>query len=202
MFSRFALAVLAVTALSGCVASAVGADDAPPDTFVLLTPNAEEDPGTPRGPQLLVPEPSTLDVFAGSRIVVRVSDREVQYLANSKLADTLVRYVQVKMRRTLESARGVGAVGIPGEGLAIDYQVLSEIRSFEVDVRAPSVARVELAVKLLNDRSGNIVAQRAFRASARLGPVGEDANAAYLAALDAALDQALVDIRRWTASNV
>lgn len=202
MFTRSILALLATVALSGCVASAVGADDAPPDTFVLLTPQAEDDPSAPRGPQLLVPEPSTLEVLAGSRIVVRVSDREVQYLANSKLADTLVRYVQVKLRRTLEGARGIGAVGLPGEGLAIDYQILTEIRTFEVDVRVPSQARIEIAVKVLNDRSGNVIAQRVFRGAAPLGTVGEDANAAYIAALDAALDDALVRIRQWTASTV
>ena len=200
MFARSAIALLAALSVSGCVASAVGADEAPRETFVLNTPDAVDDLSPARGVQLLVAEPSALEVLVSPRIVVRVGAREVQYLGNARLGDSLTRMTQIKLRRTLEGARGVGAVGLPGEGLAIDFQVLTDIRAFEIVSGPAQTARVALAVRLLDDRSGNVVAGRVFRASAPVGPTPD--NDAYIAALDAALDNALIDIRAWVAARV
>ena len=202
---------------SGCVASAVGADEQPNVTFDLVTPAAvDRDVSPARGVQVLVAEPSALGVLASQRVLVRVGPREVQYLADARYADTLTRLTQFKLKRTLESARAIGAAALPGEGLAIDYQILTDIRAFEVRVGASTVevagqtvlptgsdAFVSLTVKILNDRTGNVVASRVFDASAPVGPVADgNVGDAYLAALDAALDRALVEIRSYVAARV
>ena len=200
---------------SGCVASAVGADEQPNVTFDLVTPAAVGDVSEARGVQVLVAEPSALGTLASQRVVVRVGPREVQYLADARYTDTLTRLTQFKLKRALESARSIGAAALPGEGLAIDYQVLTDIRAFEIRtagttvVAGPTVAPsgatafVSLTVKILNDRTGNVIASRVFDASVPVGPVaGENVGDAYLAALDAALDAALVDIRAYVASRV
>ena len=149
-------------------------------------------------------------------MVVRVGPREVQYLADARYADTLTRLTQFKLKRTLESASRIGAAAVPGEGLAIDYQVLTDIRAFEIRVgdgttlvAGPTViaparsAFVSLTIKILDDRSGNVIASRVFDAAAPVGPItDENVGEAYLAALDVALDRALVDIRGYVASRV
>ena len=212
------LALLALASLtSGCIASAVGADDEPNATFDLVTPAAIEGTSRASGVQVLVPEPSALATLASQRIVVRVGAREVQYLAGARYQDTLTRVTQFKLKRTLEASPAIGAAALPGEGLAIDYQVLTDIRAFEIRTvpvlvastdraatAAPRSAFVSLTVKLLDDRSGNVVASRVFERSAPVPAVTDDAavGEAYLAALDAALDDALVDIRAFVASRV
>ena len=210
--------MIALLTCSGCVAAAVGADERPNATFVLLTPDAEGDPSPARGPQVLVPEPVTLAVLASQRVVVRVDRREVQYLADTRYADTLTKLTQFKLKRALESSRAIGAASLPGEGLAIDYQVLTDIRGFEIRTApgsiavasagnaptvVPSTAYVALTIKLLNDRSGNVVASRLFEGTAPV-PVSTDEQlgAAYLAALDVALDGVLVDVRNWVARRI
>ena len=212
-----ALALCAgVLAGSGCVAGAVGADEPPNATFDLVTPAAVDAPSPARGVQVLVPEPVAVAVLASQRVLVRVSPREVQYLAGARYTDTLTKLTQFKLKRALESSRSIGAAALPGEGLAIDYQILTDIRAFEVRatpavvastdpvaVSARRTAYVSLLVKILNDRNGNVVASRVFDSSVPVGPiVGDRTNEAYLAALDAALDAALVDIRAFVGGRV
>jgi cholesterol transport system auxiliary component len=86
-------------------------------------------------------------------------------------------------------------VGKPGEGLAIDYQVIVEIRAFEVRVDSSTHANVELFVRLLNDRNGVVRAEKTFTATAPVTGAGNDA---YVGALDAAFGQAAVEIVDWT----
>lgn len=203
MNARTTIALLAILPLSGCLASAVGADEAPAETFVLPTEVAITDPSPSRGPQILVPEPITLSTLASPRVVVRVGEREVQYLGETRYADTLTRLTQVKLKRALESARGIGAAALPGEGLAIDFQVITDIRAFEVRLGANDRAFVSLGIKLLNDRTGNIVAQRVFQSSALVVlPADEELrNDAYVAALDDALESALIEVRDWVSTR-
>lgn len=210
------LVLLAVLSLSGCIAGAVGADEEPNITFDLVTPVAVNDVSAARGVQVLVAEPSALGTLASQRVLVRVGPREVQYLADARYTDTLTRLTQFKLKRALESSPGIGAAALPGEGLAIDYQIITDIRAFEVRVgdsavvvAGPTVlptgstAFVSLTVKILDDRSGNVVASRVFDSAVPVGPTTEETlSDAYLAALDAALDAALVDIRAYVSARV
>ena len=93
--------------------------------------------------------------------------------------------------RDVPALRQFGGVGKPGEGLAIDYQVIVEIRAFEVRVDGGEQADVELFVRMLNDRNGVVRASRTFTASA---PVAGAGNNAYVGALDAPSAQAAVEI--------
>ena len=199
----FPVIMVAGLVSSGCIATAVGAGGTPPETFDLNAETAIGDVSAPSGVQLLVTEPSTLQVLATQQVAVRVSDRAIQYLGGARLADSLTRLTQFKLKRSLEGAPGIGSVGLPGEGLAIDYQVLTDIRAFEIRTTAAEEAFVSLAVRLLDDRSGNVIASRLFNASVPVagGGAGEVDNEQYLSALDAALDAALVQIRAWAVSS-
>ncbi|TGZ37539.1 ABC transporter, partial [bacterium M00.F.Ca.ET.162.01.1.1] len=100
---------------------------------------------------------------------------------------------------TFQRSGSFAGVGKPGEGLAIDYQIIVEVRSFEVRVNGGEHADVDLFVRVLNDRNGEVRASKNFTASA---PVSGSGNAAYVAALDSAFGQAAKDIVRWTDSTI
>ena len=57
------------------------------------------------------------------------------------------------------------------------------------------VAEVDLFVRLLNDRNGEVRAAKEFTASA---PVSGSGNRAYVDAMNRAFGQAASDIVRWT----
>lgn len=176
--------------LAGCAGSANN------DTFdlsVSSTAAAKQGPSL-RSRQLLIAQPTALKALDSENIVVRLSGSEVQYLAKSQWSDSLPRMVQSKLVQSFEDTGKLGGVGRPGQGLAIDYQVVSDIRAFEVDT-AGNVANIEISVKLLNDRNGTIKAQEVFRASARVNGSG---NANFVKALDTAFTAASREIVSWT----
>lgn len=164
------------------------------DTFDLSITPSSTGPAA-RGRQILVPEPTALKSLDSNQVVVRVSPSEIQYLANSQWGDTLPRMVQAKLVAAFENSGRLGGVGKPGQGLAIDYQVVAEIRAFEVSTVGADAANVEIFVKLLNDRNGTVRAQRGFQASV---PVSGSGNRNFVEALNAAFAAVGAEIVEWS----
>src|SRR5690606_27913517 len=133
--------------------------------------------------QILVPQPSALKAIDSDQIVIRPSSSEIQYLAKSQWSDSLSKMVQAKLVQAFENTGRVGGVGMPGQGLAIDYQVVTDIRTFEVQTSGAATAVVEISAKLLNDRNGTVRTQKVFRATA---PVRGTDSTAFVKGLDAA----------------
>ena len=192
-WSRMAGSAVIVSGLSLLLASC-GGGAAKNDTFGLSSVPDVTGP-TARGPQILVPEPSALKALDSDQIVIRPSLAEIQYLSRSQWNDRLPKIVQAKLVQAFENTGVVGGVGKPGEGLAIDFQVVTDIRAFEVRTDGPDTAVVELSVKIVNDRNGTVRAQKVFRGSA---PVGGAGNPAFVMALDAAFAGVTADIVAWT----
>ncbi|MFK0382561.1 ABC-type transport auxiliary lipoprotein family protein [Agrobacterium sp. NPDC090273] len=179
--------------LAGCAGSPKN------DTFDLSVSSAGETQGPSlKSRQLLIADPTALKALDSENIVVRLSGSEVQYLANSQWSDRLPRMVQSKLVEAFEDTGKLGGVGRPGQGLAIDYQVVTDIRAFEIDT-ARNVANIEISVKLLNDRNGTVKAQEVFRAGARVSGSG---NANLVKALDQAFASATRDIVSWTLKSL
>jgi cholesterol transport system auxiliary component len=190
-----ACALVALLAVSGC-AALPGGGPAPLDTYDLTAGTAVDPTGPRRGrTQVLVAEPTALKVLDGENVVIRPAAGSVEFLKGAQWADRLPRIVQARMVEALQSTGRLGGVGKPGEGLAIDYQIVTEVRSFEIRLDGPARAEVRLYVKVLNDRNGVVRASRSFTASA---PVGGSGNDAYVAALDRALAQVLNELVPWS----
>ncbi|WP_292411588.1 ABC-type transport auxiliary lipoprotein family protein, partial [Mesorhizobium sp.] len=173
------------------------AKPAPLDTFELSAPSIDVRGHSRR--QILITEPSALKALDSQNIVIRPSDLSIQYLKGAQWADRLPLIVQARLAETFQRSGSFAGVGKPGEGLAIDYRIIVEVRTFEVRVNGGEHAEVELFVRLLNDRNGEVRAAKSFTASA---PVSGGGNAAYVSALDSAFGQAAKDIVRWTDSLI
>ncbi|MDQ2703646.1 MAG: ABC-type transport auxiliary lipoprotein family protein [Pseudomonadota bacterium] len=185
------LSIVLSATLSGC---ALFGGSTPLDTFELTAPAAGDGRGQSHR-QILIAEPSALKALDGQNIVISPAPGNIQYLKGAQWADRLPKVVQARLAETFQRSGEFRGVGRPGEGLAIDYQVIVEIRAFEVRVDGGARAEVELFVRLLNDRNGTVRAQKVFTAMA---PVGGEGNSAYVNALDAAFGQAAVEIVDWT----
>lgn len=170
----------------------------PLDTYELSAPEPGEAGGRSRA-QILIAEPTALKALDGQNIVVKPSSGSIQYLDGAQWADRLPKIVQARLAETFQKSGKFEGVGKPGEGLAIDYQVIAEIRAFEVRVDGASRANIEIFIKLLNDRNGVVRASRTFAATA---PVGGSSNGDFVAALDRAFGAAAGDIVDWTQSII
>ena len=186
------LSILLSGLLSGC--ALLGGGSKPLDTYELTAPAAGDGRGRSYR-QILIAEPSALKALDGQNIVISPAPGNIQYLKGAQWADRLPKVVQARLAETFQRSGEFKGVGRPGEGLAIDYQVIVEIRAFQVRVDGGARADVELFVRLLNDRNGTVRAAKTFTATA---PVTGEGNDAYVGALDAAFGQAAVEIVDWT----
>lgn len=190
-----AFLIMATALATGC-AALPGGGPAPLDTYELTAPDPDTR-GRARGrTQILVAEPSALKSLDGENIVVRPTPGTIQFLKGAQWGDRLPRVIQARLVETFQSTGRIAGVGRPGEGLAIDFQVIAEIRAFEIVLSGGgSRARVDLYVKVLNDRNGQVRASRSFDATAAVSGQGNDA---YAAALDRAFGEAAAAIVEWT----
>ena len=145
--------------------------------------------------QILIPEPTALKALDSEQVVIRLSGVEIQYLSKARWSDRLPKMVQAKLVEAFENTGRLGGVGKPGEGLAIDFQIVTDIRAFQVETNGGTKANIEISAKLLNDRNGTVRAQQVFRATV---PVSGSDNRAYIAALDTAFAQVTSEIVAWT----
>jgi cholesterol transport system auxiliary component len=187
------LAASAALVLSTTVLAACGGG-ANKDTFGLSTAAEVEGPSA-KNRQILVPEPTAVKALDSEQVVIRLSGVEIQYLSKARWGDRLPKLVQAKLVEAFENTGRIGGVGKPGEGLAIDFQVVTDIRAFQVETNGGQHANVEISVKLLNDRNGTVRAQHVFSATS---PVQGSSNRDYIAALDRAFAQVSAEIVAWT----
>ncbi len=189
-FFRFAAGVL-VLSLAGC-AALPGGGPAPLDTFDLSAPSVSARGRSSR--QVLIAQPAALKALDSQNIVVRTGAHSIEYLKGAQWADRLPLIVQARLAETFQRSGSFAGVGTPGEGLAIDYQVITEIRAFGVRADKGGVAEVVIFARLLNDRNGEVRAAREFSASA---PVSGSGNQAYVGALDRAFGKVATEIVNW-----
>lgn len=170
------------------------------DTFDLTASVSEvATAASARNRQLLVADPSALKALDSEQILVRVSGAEIRYLSQSQWSDRLTRVVQSKLVEAFENTGRLGGVGRPGQGLAIDYQLITDVRSFEIAAEGTDRGVVEISAKLLNDRNGTVKAQRVFRAEV---PSSGSDSSAYVAALDRAFARVTADMVAWTLQSI
>lgn len=180
--------------LAACGSKAVN------DTFDLTASVSDvATTASARNRQLLVADPSALKALDSEQILVRVSGAEIRYLSQSQWSDRLTRVVQSKLVEAFENTGRLGGVGRPGQGLAIDFQLITDVRAFEIAAEGGDRGVVEISAKLLNDRNGTVKAQRVFRAE--VPSTGSD-NASYVAALDRAFARVTGDIVAWTLQSI
>jgi cholesterol transport system auxiliary component len=179
--------------LAGCLSLGAGA----PVTYDL-TPGS---PGAvPRRSNraIVVREPSTVATYDTQRIVVRQPGGVLSYLSDSQWSDTLPLLVQARMLQTFRDA-GVTNIGKPTDPIALDVILSTDIRAFELDTTTGgALARVSLAIQLVDDRSRNVIASQTFSADV---PSASLDQVQVVAALNSALDGLLRQIVSWTAAR-
>ena len=189
------IACIAVT-FSGC--ALLKSAPPPRSTYELTVPEvtASRIGGTPA--QILVKQPNALKSIDSNRMVLRENGTEITYIAGTQWSDTVPIMVQAKLVAAFENTGATGATAKPGDGLVIDYQLIGDLRRFEID-NDSRLARLEMSIKLLSDRSGKVIETRIFSATA---PVSGSEGSDYALAFDTAFAALSQDIIRWVLARV
>jgi cholesterol transport system auxiliary component len=178
-------ALLLAAALGGCGGSA-------PLTFDLaaLPPGGR---AMAAGRSIAVSEPVGIQPFEADRIIVRQAGGSLSFLGGGQWADRLPRLIQTRIIQSLENAGRLRSVSRPGDKVVADYQLISEIRAFDIQT-ATGEAVVDLSLKLVADGTGRVAAARIF--TARVPVTAVDAGSGARA-LDQALVTVLGEVVRW-----
>ncbi len=191
------MAVAIGLALAGCSGLGSVFSQAPIAYDLAAASRFPRHPGHVRG-QLVVVEPSALGPLDGTAILVRPAPGEAARLSDAQWQDRLPRLMQARLIQSFENAGRLRAVGRPADKIATDFVLLTELRAFEISV-ADRTAVVEIAAKLVADRSGRIVAARVFRAEV---PAGSTQGQGAVAALNEAFARAATELVLWAARVV
>jgi cholesterol transport system auxiliary component len=172
----------------------------PPDTYDLTAPETFPDLRGATRAQFLILEPSALSALDRQEIVVKPSDTEILYLDKAQWSDRLPKLVQARLIESFENTDRASAVARPGDGLIIDYQIVSSLRAFQANISSGvKEARVALSAKIVSDRTGKVVRTRIFEKAVVLPSTS---NNDIVLALDAAFDALARDIVSWTLSAI
>jgi len=183
---KLALAAVAAASLAACTTLLSG----PPSAIYDLS--APRNAAPARGSaQVLVPQPTAVAALDTNRIAARPSSSEYAYIGGSVWSDSLPKLVQARLVQYLQNSGRVKAAAIPGQGLLIDYQLVVDIRAFEL---APTGVVADFAVRLMDDRNGRVIRSRVFRAEQ---PVASADARTVVQALDRALIQIFEKIGPW-----
>lgn len=184
---------VAIGALSSC--ALVKSGEAPRDTFDISAPTSFSGVRGGSRAQILVKVPTALSSVDSDRIIVKPTPTVVTYLAGAQWADTVPRLVQAKLVESFENSGATRATAKPGDGLIIDFQLVSDVRRFDV---YEGVATIELSIKLLTDRTGLVRDTRIFRASSRASSSMPDD---IVSAFDRAFDELARDVIVWVVNR-
>jgi cholesterol transport system auxiliary component len=185
-----------VLALSGCAALF---PDAPPATYDLVVPRDVAKTQARRA-IFVVAEPFAIQALQTERILARTANGQVTYVPDAQWTDKLTSLLQARMVQTFENAGRLVSVGRPGERLAAQSVLATDVRAFElVETGAGAVARVELSAKIVGDRSGTIAAAQVFSADV---PVSGITGAEAYRGLNAAMADVLGQLVAWANGRV
>lgn len=167
-------------------------------TYDLTAPHAFPPADTLPDAQLAIPDPTALSVLDSEKILMRSAAGVSSSLPDAQWSDTVPKLLQTRIIQAFENAGTLGAVSRPVEGVTGDFQLLLDIRRFQIATGAQPTADIELAAKLL-DGKGRIAESRVFRAAAPAA--GMDA-AAATAALDQAFGTAATELVVWASRAI
>ena len=163
-------------------------------SYELTAPTEFPDiPALPAG-QLTVPPPTAIVALDTQRIMLRSAEGLVPAFEDFRWADSIPLIVQSRLTQGFENA-GDPRVGSDTSGINGDFQLLVNIRKFEMATIGEATAQVALMAKLV-DTGGAVVDAKLFTAEGPVSDIGKPEVIA--AAIDQAFGKAATDLIVWT----
>ncbi len=177
-----------VVLLSSCVSN-----PAPREIYNLTAPSDFPISGSIDF-QLLIVQPKAVLALNTKSIAVVSSDNQISYFPLASWSDDLSNLIQSRIVEAFQSTNQIRGVGTPGQGMTVDYRLVTEISEFQFN-EDDNMVNVAFFVKIINERDGVVLASDKFTAS-------EAINSKVLnrtvKGLNTALDRILIEIVKWS----
>lgn len=155
-------------------------------------------PAAPLGKQVAVADPNALMAFNSEKVLTQNAAGQLEGFNGAKWSNSLPKLMQAKIVQSFENTGPLGEVNRPIDGVSPDYQLLTEIRRFQIVQTPEPTAEAEISAKLVAS-DGHIVAARIFSGKAPVKSPDEAEAARALSEAFAGIETGLVD---WTRSTV
>jgi phospholipid/cholesterol/gamma-HCH transport system substrate-binding protein len=143
--------------------------------------------------KLVIPEPTAVIRLDTQRFLFSPAAEHPGF-AEAMWADNIPKLIQAKLLESFENYDIVHAPLRSMDGMQADYQLLIDIRSFQISTDPEPVADIGLSARILN-RDGKVVAARLFQDTRKLDKMEP---AAANAAFDDAFGRIARDMIAWT----
>lgn len=166
-------------------------------TYDLTVPASLPPLPANEGAALIVPEPMASATLGSEHILFKTGDTEAESFLNAQWSDTLPAMFQQKVIQAFEDAGYLSSVNRPAENLEGGYQLLIEIRDFQLQQSAEANAEIAFTAKI--EAEGKIVGAQMFKTT--VAAQGTDA-AAAVAALNEGFSKVIGELLIWTAKTL
>lgn len=193
-----AAAALPLSACGGLI------PQAPPSNLYTLSPKTSFRPDLPKVDfQLVVEEPYAAGGLDTHRIAIYTTPYEVKYYAEARWAERVPRMVQTLLVESFENTGKIVSVGRQSVGLRSDFNLKSELREFQAELKEGANGVPEVLVglnsKLISQARAQIVASVNFD---RRVKAKSNSLPAVIEAFDEALGHVLRETVQWTMTNM
>jgi phospholipid/cholesterol/gamma-HCH transport system substrate-binding protein len=144
--------------------------------------------------QLVIPEPDVVGSVFNDEVAVVTPTGERSTAFQGKWPDTLSRVVQSRIVQSFENAGLLKTLGRQPDGLKVDYQLLIDLRTFQIVASEAPTAEISFSAKIVGD-NGQILGAKLFNVSV---PASIADEAGVSAALNQAFDKVVTDLVVWT----
>ena len=161
-----------------------------PRIYDLTVPSVPPSDRAPDG-QIVVADPTVPVVLDTQRILITTDGSEPLGMDDAQWADSIPKLVQAKIIESFEKA-GYSRVGRPTDGITAEYQLLVEIRRFQVSP-SDKTALIALSVKMVGE-GGRIIDAKVIETNAQTSELD---SASVAAALNDAFGKAMTELVTW-----
>ncbi|MDO8978817.1 MAG: ABC-type transport auxiliary lipoprotein family protein [Afipia sp.] len=155
---------------------------------VVYDLDAAEDFGSNRKPikaRFVLPDPTSILMFDTQRILIMPPGGSHPEFSDFQWSDSLPKLLQAKIIQSFENYDPGHAPLRAIEGVAAEYQLLIDVRGFQIRIGSEPVAEIGFSAKIL-DKDGRILASRLFSEKRKLeGLTPESAVRAFSGAFGA-----------------
>jgi phospholipid/cholesterol/gamma-HCH transport system substrate-binding protein len=155
--------------LAGIERMTGGGGKAPETTYDLAPPASFPQLKTFSG-RLAVAEPTAAAMYDTQHILLRGADGGFTPLSDAQWSDNAPKLVQATLIQALQDAKMFASVGRPIETVSPDYQLLIDIRSFNVSASPSPGVEIALAATILST-DNMVIAERVFRQTAPIATI-------------------------------
>lgn len=174
-----------------------GGAAAPKVIYDLDAPKDFPPPEKPIKGQLVIPDPTSILMFDTQRIIFAPPGAEHPEFSSFQWGDSLPKLVQAKLIQSFENYDPRHAPLRSMDGVTADYQLLIDIRGFQIRTDPEATAEMGIFAKILAG-NGSIIASRMFAAKERLDKFDPES---AVSAFDKAFGTIAKDIVSWTAAT-